>query len=203
MMRHIAIPFLAFLSTGAFPHTCARCFASDEDDFRAAIKECKSIFTKDYRVDPYIRAAQVLQKMGKDEACRLLRAGAGGGDVPVHDLCRLVFKAKKDSDFRRARIGAVGFLGGTDYADWPLDPFEVVDGVPFVITDGSYLLGGAPEQSEDYLEYCIKECEWNDTKFAPKSEKEKERALDTLLASKKWKKPLTATERDRLRAQIK
>jgi hypothetical protein len=112
-------------------------------------------------------------------------------------------QGKEDSNFRRAAIGAVGFLGGTEYKDWSLDLFEVIDGVPFVVTDGTWSIGGRPESDKDYLEYCISECEWNDMKFVSKSGKEKELALEKLLASKKWQKPLTATERGRLRAQIK
>jgi hypothetical protein len=175
--------------------------ASAKDDPLASF----STMSDGYKVDPYIRAAAALQKMGKDEACRRLRAltGKKGDGVPVANLCRLVFKAKKGSTFRRAAIGAVGFLGETSYEDWPLDPFEVVDGVPFVVTDGSYFLAGVPEFDKEYLDYCMKECDWNDVKFAPKSAAEKEKALKKLLSSKKWKKPLTAEERDRLRAQIK
>src|SRR5262245_34576771 len=72
-MRRLAILLLAFISTSSSPHIATHCQAADEDDFRAAIKGWKPTLGDNYKVDPYIRAAQVLQKMGKDEACRLLR----------------------------------------------------------------------------------------------------------------------------------
>jgi hypothetical protein len=206
LMRPIVIVLLVVISITLPLGTNSSCQASDEDDFQAAIKGLSSTLGDDYKVDPYTRVAEVLQKMGKDKACRLLRSCTeqkDGRGVPVPNLCRLVFKVKKDSKFRRAMVGAVGFLGGTSYKDWPLDPFELVDGVPFVITDGSLVLAGEPESDKNYLDYCMKECEWNDVKFAPKTAAENEKALEKLLSSKKWQKPLTAAERDRLRAQIK
>jgi hypothetical protein len=201
-MRLLAAVLSIALSTGLG----ARCLASDEDDFRAAIKGWTSPNSGAYKADPYIGAARMLQRMGKDDSVRLLSTCADERDlpgVPVTSLCRLVFKAKKDSTFRRVGTGAVGFLGGTKYEDWPLDPFEVVGGVPFAVTDGSWMIGGVAESDRKYLGYCVKECEWNDLKFKPKTAKEKEAALEVLLASKKWKTPLAEDERDRLRAQIK
>jgi len=203
-MKRIVIVLLAFVSATLPRGICPTCQASDKDDIKAAIKGWS--WGDDYKMDPFIRAAEVLQKMGKDEACRQLRAlteEKNGDGVPVSELCRLVFKAKKGGEFRRALIGAVGFLGETSYDDWPLDPFEVVDGVPFVVTNGFHLLAGQAETDKQYLEYCIKECEWNDVKFVPKPKAEKEKALEKLLSSKKWKEPLTDKERDCLRAQIK
>ncbi len=204
-MRLLAILVWAFVFIDSFPGTFANSLVSDEEDFRTAARNLESSFSENYRVDPYIRAAGILQKMGKQEACRLLSTCAAEKEsrVPIGEICRLVFKAKKDSSFRRQLIGAVGFLGGTDYKDWPLDPFEIIDGVPFVVTDGGYFLGGRPESNKKYLEYCVRECDWNDLKFVPKSEKEKKTALDKLLASKIWKRPLAPEERRCLQAQIK
>lgn len=204
-MKRIGILVLALALSDSFPHTCAHWLVSDEEEFRTTIKSLKSSLGENYRVDPYIRAAQVLQKMGKDEACRVLGTYAAqrNSRVPIGDLCRLLFKARKDSSFRRQLIGSVGFLGGTDYNDWPLDPFEIIDGVPFVVTNGSFSLHGFPESDKKYLEYCITECDWNDLKFVPKSEKEYKLALNKLLALKKWKRPLTSGERNCLQTQIK
>jgi hypothetical protein len=176
--------------------------APEDDEIKAAIKGWS--WEDDYKVEPFLRAAEVLQKMGKDEACLRLRTLCTDKDgVPVGWLCRLVFKAKKDSEFRRQGIGEVGFLGATRSVDWPLDPFAVIDGVPFLVTEGGYLITVAPESDEDYLEYCMKECDWNDVRFVTKTKAEKEKALERLLSSKKWKEPLTDKEQDHLRAQIK
>ncbi|HEY1186560.1 MAG TPA: hypothetical protein VGE74_02835 [Gemmata sp.] len=158
-----------------------------------------------YKVDPYIATAGRLRGLGREKAITLLRAGAKDPKQPddtVIALCRLLFTAKPRGEFRRPRLGAPGGLGGTDRTDWALEPIEVIDGVPFLVVDG-YDIGGRPESAEDYLEYCLKECDWGATEFKPKMVAEKQKALDKLLASPKWKKPLTADEKAYLAAQIK
>ena len=78
----------------------------------------------------------------------------------------------------------------------------MVDGVPFLITRG-YRLGGEPEPAEKYLMYCIQQCDWNDGRFKPKTEQEKRKALDKLLASTKWKAQLNEREEAFLSSQTK
>ena len=60
---------------------------------------------------------------------------------------------------------------------------------------------GFPEVN--YLDYCIKECDWGAAEFKPRSMVEKKKALAKLLASPKWKKQLIADEKAFLSAQIK
>jgi hypothetical protein len=167
----------------------------------------------EYRADPYIAAAAKLRAAGKEKAPGVLRAAAKDpevGSLQVIILCRMLFTAKPKGEFRRAMIGAPHNLdgtaywlgGGSDRKDWPLEPIEVVDQVPFCVVAG-YTLGGQPESPEQYLDYCLKECAWGATEFKPRTAVEKEKALEALLASKKWKKPLTDDERKFLAAQIK
>ena len=78
----------------------------------------------------------------------------------------------------------------------------MVDGVPFLIVEG-YILGGVAESPELYLDYCLKECAWGATEFKPRTGTDKKKALEALLASKRWKKPLTEYEGEFLSAQIK
>ncbi len=168
-MTRIVILLFVFVFTTLPRGTCPACEVSDEDEIRTAIK---GWWNGGYKIDPFLRAAEVLQKMGKNEACRRLLAlteEKEGDGVPVGALCRLLFKAKKGSDFRHQLVGAVGFLGGTSYDDWPLAPITVVDGVPFLVPMNFHFLAGAPESDKDYLKYCMKECDWNDVKFAPKT----------------------------------
>jgi hypothetical protein len=159
-----------------------------------------------YRVDPYIAAAGKLKAVGKDEAVKLLRAAAVKDSLsppdPVLHLCRMLFTAKKSKEFRRPMIGAPRCLGDTDWKDWPLEPIEIVDGVPFLIVAG-YVLGGQPERTVDYVDYCSKECEWGKNDFPAKTDAQKKAALEKLLASKKWKRPLDKSEREFLSSQIK
>jgi hypothetical protein len=157
-----------------------------------------------YRVDPYLRVAASLQSIGQERAERLLVSLARGehqGDS-VFFLCRMLYVPKEKAEFRRPMIGGAAFLGGTDYADWPLEPIALVDDIPFLITSG-YALGGVAELPEDYVRYCIQNCEWNPVPFQPKSKREKKQALEKLLASRKWKRPLEPHEKEFLAEQIK
>jgi hypothetical protein len=159
-----------------------------------------------YRVDPYITTTGKLNAVGKDEAVKLLRAAAVKDSMsppdPVIHLCRMLFTPKKGKEFRPPMLGAPHCLGGSDRKDWSRLPIEIVDGVPFLILSG-YTLGGAPEATVKYVDYCSKECEWGGTDYPPKSDAEKKAALEKLLASKKWKRPLEKSEREFLASQIK
>ena len=126
--------------------------------------------------------------------------------VPII-LCRMLFTAKKTSsetstpEFRRARYGGPGFFGGTSLEDWTLEPIEIIDGVPFNITNG-YFLAGYPEHGTSYLSYCIENCDWNSFEFTPKDVTLKRAALDRLLSSPKWKQELSIRDKKFLSAQI-
>jgi hypothetical protein len=160
----------------------------------------------DYKVDPYLRAAQSLQAMGEEKACKLLADLAvkqTRSETRTVTLCRMLFKAKSGGAFRRPLLGGPCFLaGGADANDWPLEPITIVDGVPFRVVRG-YRLAGEAESSASYLVYCLTECEWNDFKFKPKSLKEKKKALESLLMSPKLKGKLKDGDKDFLEAQIK
>lgn len=159
-----------------------------------------------YRVDPYITAAGKLKAAGKAEAVKLLRAAAVKDAMlppdPVIYLCRMLFTPKKGGAFRPPGVGAPRCLGGSDREDWPLLPIEVVDGVPFMVVWG-YTLGGQPETTVHYVDYCARECEWGSTDYPAKSDARKKAALEKLLASKKWKRPLEDWEKKFLSSQIK
>ena len=151
-----------------------------------------------YKVDPYIAAAAKFQAIGKEKTFEALKKDGGFDSTIV--LARMLFTAKPKKEFRRPMIGEASFLGGSSYEDWPLEPIEIVDGIPFLVVVG-YSLSGRPEVS--YLDYCIKECDWGAAEFKPRSMGEKKKALAKLLASPKWKKQLTADEKAFLSAQIK
>jgi hypothetical protein len=144
---------------------------------------------KEYRCDPYIRAAVRLQRLGREAAIDALGELSREEGVEGHRaiiLCRMLFTKKAGGEFRRPLLGAAAFLDGTDYPDWPLEPIEVVDGVPFLIVR-SYTLGGVPESSEGYLDYCVTDCEWNSVPYRVKTVAERTKALDKLTRSPKWK----------------
>ena len=144
-------------------------------------------FFNRYRVDPYLQAAITLQAMGKEKACQTLLTLSRSGDYfkgqSLYLLCRMLFTARGANKFRGPFIGRSYNLTP---AEWPLEPIEIVDGVPFVITVG-YDIGGAPEQPSQYIRYCMQNCEWSKTRFQMKTAEEKQRALKKFLSSAKCK----------------
>jgi hypothetical protein len=169
-----------------------------------SLKNLPDFQTAAFKVDPYTCAAATLQALGKDKASDILLQLAKNReqDNQVIVLCRMLYTPKAKGEFRRPLIGAAHFLGGTDYAAWPLEPIELVDGVPFLITRG-YSLGGKAEPAESYVMFCIEHCDWNSVQFKSKTEKEKQKALDKLLASPKWKVQLDDVEKAFLSSQIR
>jgi hypothetical protein len=113
----------------------------------------------------------------------------------------MLFMRRSSAEFRRPSIGAAQFLGDTDYSDWPLEPIEVVDGVPFLITRG-YMILGLREPADSYLRYCMANSDWNCAHFREPSTKQKRDGLCKLLASTKWKRSLNTEEREFLSAQL-
>jgi hypothetical protein len=159
-----------------------------------------------YRVDAYLRAAERLQAMGKEKAAKLLRQlAAKDNKYPFTRtlvLCRMLFKPRPKSSFRRAKVGEASFVGRTEDKDWPSEPVEVVQGVPFLVATG-YSLGGLPEPPVAYVRYCEKACDWNTERFKPRSKKEKRKALETLLSLPKLKGKLDKEDRGVLEEQLK
>jgi len=109
-------------------------------------------------------------------------------------LCRMLFVRRPGSVFRPPWIGTPILLGGTDPSEWPLQPIELVDGVPFLISR-MYMINGLPEPDELYLRYCKKNCDWSSFRYRIKTKKPEKEALKELLASPKWKRPLTEEEK--------
>lgn len=165
-----------------------------------------------FKADAYIAAAASLQAKGKDKAAAILTALAKdanrGDDKKIILLCRMLFQPKPIGEFRRPSIGAPVFVAQvsatdwpTRFFDWPLEPIEMVDGVPFLVVNG-YVIGGYPESGSKYLDYCLKNCDWNPKAIKAKTAQEKKDALAKLSVSPKWKQPLTANEKKRLASQI-
>jgi hypothetical protein len=159
-----------------------------------------------YKVKPYLREARRLQAMGKEAACQELGKAASRKPTCEEDeqiiiLCRMLFAKRIASEFRGPMIGAPACLGGTDYSDWPLEPIEIMDGVPFLVVRG-YMLGGDPEPASLYLRYCMTACDWNGMSYQERTPEELEGALTKILASPRWKRALDGSERAFLTEQI-
>jgi hypothetical protein len=161
---------------------------------------------RQFKVAPYARAAKLLQEMGKEKACKQLTKLAQDDDEDgeVVILCRLLFSKKGNNELPRFPFGCPSYMGATTDVDWPNSPVELVDNVPFFIVS-SYCGSGPPPHAFSllYLNYYIENCEWSKTRYGRADEKTIDRAFKKLLASKKWRRPLTDDERERLIYQTK
>jgi hypothetical protein len=199
------------IAAGASLHSQA---SAQEKQTAKALVELSSLVwwnLEKYKVDRQLLAAIELQALGKDLACDVLSSFAkkllGDERGYLHReesliaLTRILFVARPGAEFRRARMGGPDFLGETDLDDWPLEPIEIVDGVPFSVARG-YMLFGEAESAYKYISYCLENCDWNPYQFELKSNAQKQDALSKLLASPKWKQKLTPSEKVYLSNQI-
>lgn len=156
-----------------------------------------------YKAEPYIEAAAILQKLGKQAAYERLFIAAKKNheSEQVIVLCRMLFSRSGAGEFRAPMIGAMHFLGATDQADWPLGPIAVEAGIPFLV-GGVVAIAGHPESADAYLTYCMDHCSWNAFQYHTISFGKRREALTAFVASKKWRRPLNAEERQVLSVQI-
>ena len=124
-------------------------------------------FTTDYRIDRFLQLASVFQELDELDRADPLRwlARDPHHGSNIYPLCRTLFMARPGGEFRPPMIGgAMYVVDCPDGQDWPLVPIALVEGVPILIVRG-YILAGHPESPEDYLEYCLAECQWRDERF--------------------------------------
>jgi len=173
---------LAFLATALAILGAVRAGSSEP------LSGLSDLYSDSFKADTYIQVAVELQAIGREEALRRLHTMALDRDSysKVIILCRMLFAQSARSNFRAPRLGMPMYLGGTNDADWPLAPIEVVAGVPFLITKG-YFLAGAAESAESYLRYSEANADWSGVHYTIKTAQEKQDALTQLLASSKWK----------------
>ena len=127
-------------------------------------------------------------------------------------LCRMLFVSRPGADFENPGLGGTIVLGDhpkisssadSVFKKWPLEPIEIVDGIPFVVVEGLVYEGSLdPWGTELYVRYCATNCNWSPTQFTPKTKEEKDAALHKLISSPKWQRPLGRRERDYLRKQL-
>src|SRR5690349_20222773 len=81
-------------------------------------------FLEGYRIRHYLESAVDLQKLEPAQRAERLKALAADPKraSEVFPLCRMLFEAKPQGEFRRPMIGGASFIDGGDHADWPLEP---------------------------------------------------------------------------------
>jgi hypothetical protein len=156
-----------------------------------------------FKSETFIRLAIQLQALGREKAELRLHEIARNEYTPgmAIILSRMLFKKRPGEQFTRPSIGGALFMGGTDYSDWPLEPIELVDDVPFVISRG-YFIAGRPENDDEYVRYCETHADWSDLQYEVPTKQQEQAALAKLVTSPKWKVPLTDKERELLSRQI-
>lgn len=181
-----------------------------------------------YRIDPIIQAAADLQAVGQADGLGALQSAAGElqavGALRTTDLphatprelalrryfyparealivlCRMLFAFTPGGVYNRPPLGLQAFFGESDEDQWPLNPITIEGGAPFLVTFG-YSIFGRDIFAWEYLVYCIERCAWSTTAFRPLAAAEKAAALEALIDSPKWKRPLQDREREALAAQ--
>lgn len=176
------------------------CLAQGQN-FDVAINNCPDFQYQQYAVFPYIEAAILLQNIGRESALPILQECCEDGENQnkIIILCRMLYE--NEDEMRRPLIGATTFPGNSTYTDWASEPIELVQNIPFLLVRG-YCLGGCPESALNYLEYCELNCTWRDEIYSMPSDDKLLSALDELLNSEKWQRPLTDTEKEFFSSQI-
>lgn len=158
---------------------------------------------EEYKAEPYMLAAVKLQSMGRQKAEQEMMqyANKGWNSDGIFILCRMLYTNRPSCKFEAPGLGVPELMGGTEPKDWPLQPIEIENGIPFLITMG-YSIYGQPPYPPAYLKYCMTNCNWNTFRYEKKGKDELRLALNEMLNSTKWKRPLTQDEKSWLSAQI-
>jgi hypothetical protein len=177
MRTWIALIFLALVS-----NACASKVVRVEPDppVRVPANE-RGDFVSDFRVSHYLELAVALQALVPQERANRLQDMARARSYEVFPLCRMLFEAKDGDVFRRPMLGGAEFITGT-YADWPLEPITLSDGIPFLVVRG-YMIAGLPESPGQYLAYCLAHCQWTQRKYIAATSAEIGQALERLMSA--------------------
>jgi hypothetical protein len=162
-----------------------------------------------YKIDECVRAAVSLQAMGPKAACQALLACANTNRGPDSDLrffvlCRMLFTQRGTNDFRPPHDTHAYIVG--DSPGWQFAPIQLVDGIPFLLAASwGGDAGGGRESGENYLHYCMSNCDWSTHTFREATSKQKSDALTnflSFLSASKVKRPLTDFEKEFFSAQV-
>jgi hypothetical protein len=163
----IVIHFIFLMCIAAAPATSPTTLPASPDTWA---------FAATYRISHYLETAAQLQTLDVDHRAARLRELAADprNGSEIFPLCRMLFEAKENGEFRRPSIGGTNFVGGAAsvvrpaYADWPLEPITLRDDIPILIVRFMWM-GGRPEPPIEYLDYCLEHCRWRDTRYSPVS----------------------------------
>jgi hypothetical protein len=169
-----------------------------------------------FRISAFLELAAALESLPRETALAQLRQWAVEGVSPterlgtyysqVSMLCCLLFEPKEGRSLRRGGMPIVGFIGDRD--DYEAGRTARFNGnflfseeIPFGACAG-HALAGRVDPALTYLDYCIANGRWTARHYAPVPPAALEKALDTLLKSPGWKRPLTEGEKRMFAVQI-
>jgi hypothetical protein len=154
-----------------------------------------------YSIKTTLDTARQLQDLGEQRAIATLTSWAKSNpdDLRTIVMCRMLFKGKQ-APLRRPYLGGAVFFGETTYADWPLEPIAIFEGVSILITRG-YELGGEAESAEAYLSYCIQDGSWISENYEDKTSNQIKTSLKKFMVETKWKQELSGTDKQFLMSQ--
>ena len=169
-----------------------------------------------YLIKPFVKVAAALQALPEKARVAQLRAWAavqerGEWDRPfgrqVILLCRMLLEKKSGGSLPRPGFGGPTFIGGAGFIRdvreaevWPDEPFYFVGDIPVDITMG-YILAGAAEQPDRYLENCLRDGQWTARRYAEVTDQMVEQAVRTLLKDHAWPRALRPEEVRRITTQ--
>lgn len=146
----------------------------------------------------YMNVADGLMKMSEEDRIRHLERWSWIPELndPVIVLCRMLFQARADREFRRPWLGGPVFLSG-DASQWPLEPIAVVGNMPVTVVSG-YDLAGQAEPASAYLDDCLSNCDWTSRDYSDFNlesakavwEGLKNQGVDNPELLRKWKRQL-------------
>jgi hypothetical protein len=171
------------------------------------IDDAPSIGGFEFAPDKFARCVNTLVALGEEKACsalegvasahpalqRSVRSGedmlrASRQEQRVMLLCRALFVAREGHPVRGPGLGAPDLpIRSMKSEDWPYIPLAFSQGVALLLARG-YILGGCPESSGQYLEYCRKNGRFRTEPLPVPTHREAEDALLALFASSRWKK---------------
>ena len=180
------------VNSDVMPHSRAICWAaagiwlatSLTQPVSSAVAPSRE-FTVGFRIASYSRVAAELQALSPEARVGRLRELARDPvrSQEIFPLCRMLFEARQDGEFRRPMIGGANFVGATSYRDWPLERIVLFEGIPILVVKG-YTISGMPESATAYLDYCVKRCRWRKERYTPASSSQLRAVVNRFLASR-------------------
>lgn len=160
---------------------------------------------RSFNCDRFVYAAKALQDKGRKEAEKCLK-GLGSEIEDLNAsliLCNMLFEPKNGLGGQAPKLGEAIYLGGADETTFPSDPIVFVDGVPFLVVIAYITNRYNEDAGERQVSWFVDNWQWRSTRYHSLTITQKTDALNSLVKSTAWNRPLTEFEIRFLADQIK